>query len=133
MSSAGTNSSSSTALRRAGLPVVYFGADLPLEDWVAAVEGNDARAVVIGAVMPDDNPQAVSVAEALRAARPDVLVAFGGPAAPDPEAEASPGAQVIRLPVDLAEAVDTLAGAVSRTSQARRSGGQSRRRVGDGR
>ena len=40
-----------TAARRAGLPVVYLGADLPLDDWIAAVERTDARAVVIGAVM----------------------------------------------------------------------------------
>src|SRR3954471_2208773 len=56
-----------TALRRAGLPVVYFGADLPLEDWVAAIERNDARAVVVGAVMPTDTAQAMSVANAVRA------------------------------------------------------------------
>src|SRR3954454_16702008 len=101
-----------TALRRAGLPVVYFGADLPLEDWVAAVERNDARAVVIGSVMPGDGAQAVWVADALRAARPGVLVAFGGPSASDPEANASRG-QVMRLPAELEEAVATLSGAVS--------------------
>ena len=71
-----------TALRRAGLPVVYLGADLPLDDWIAAVERTDARAVVIGAVMPADATAAMSVAAGLRAARPEVLIAFGGAAAP---------------------------------------------------
>ncbi len=75
-----------TALRRAGLSVVYLGADLPLDDWIAAVERTDARAVVIGAVMPADATGAMSVAEQLRARRPEVLIAFGGPAAPDPDA-----------------------------------------------
>jgi DNA-binding transcriptional MerR regulator/methylmalonyl-CoA mutase cobalamin-binding subunit len=122
-----------TALRRAGLPVVYFGADLPVGDWVAAVERNDARAVVMGAVMPADGAQAVSAAEALRAARPDLLIAFGGPAAPDPEAEMSSTAGMIRLPSEVGDAVATLVGAVSRTTPARRSASEPHRRVEGGR
>jgi DNA-binding transcriptional MerR regulator/methylmalonyl-CoA mutase cobalamin-binding subunit len=110
-----------TALRRHGLPVAYFGADLPLEDWVAAAERKEGRAVVIGAVMPADAAEAVSVAQALRAARPDLLIAFGGPAAPDPDAVAPSSAQVIRLPAALSDAVATLASALSRTALARRS------------
>ena len=43
-----------TSLRRNGIPVIYLGADLPLDDWIAAMERTDARAVVIGAVMPAD-------------------------------------------------------------------------------
>jgi DNA-binding transcriptional MerR regulator/methylmalonyl-CoA mutase cobalamin-binding subunit len=121
-----------TALRRAGLPVVYFGADLPLEDWVAAIERNDARAVVVGAVMPTDTAQAMSVANAVRAAQPDVLIAFGGPAAPDPETEASSDAQVIRLPADLGKAVATLASALPRTTGGRRSAKHRHGRVAGG-
>ena len=45
-----------------GIAVVYLGADLPLDDWIAAVERTDARAVVIGAVMPADATAALSVA-----------------------------------------------------------------------
>src|SRR3954454_10235000 len=110
-----------TALRRAGLPVVYFGADLQLEDWDAAVERNDARAVVIGAVMPADASQAMSVANGVRAAYPDVLIAFGGPAAPDVDAETSSAAHLIRLPAELGDAVGTLASALSRSAPAGRS------------
>ena len=96
-----------TALRRAALPVVYLGADLPLDDWIAAVERTDARAVVIGAVMHADATAAMSVAEGLRVGRPEVLIAFGGPAAPDPDA-ATASAGTIRLPAELGEAVAAL-------------------------
>ncbi len=96
-----------TALRRAGLSVVYLGADLPLDDWIAAVERTDARAVVIGAVMPADATGAMSVAEQLRSRRPEVLIAFGGTAAPDPDA-ATASAGAIRLPVQIGEALAAL-------------------------
>ena len=96
-----------TALRRAGLSVVYLGADLPLDDWIAAVERTDARAVVIGAVMPADATGAMSVAEQLRARRPEVLIAFGGTAAPDPDA-ATASTSTIRLPVQIGEALAAL-------------------------
>jgi DNA-binding transcriptional MerR regulator/methylmalonyl-CoA mutase cobalamin-binding subunit len=96
-----------TALRRAGLSVVYLGADLPLDDWIAAVERTDARAVVIGAVMPADATGAMSVAERLLARRPEILIAFGGTAAPDPDA-ATASASTIRLPVQMGEAVAAL-------------------------
>jgi MerR family transcriptional regulator, light-induced transcriptional regulator len=96
-----------TSLRRNGIPVIYLGADLPLDDWIAAVERTDARAVVIGAVIPADTSAARSVAAGLRAARADLIIAFGGAAAPDPDA--SPGnASTIRLPGEVADAVDVL-------------------------
>ena len=94
-----------TAVRRSGLPVVYLGADVPLDDWIAAVERTDARAVVIGAVMPADATAAMSVAAGLRAARPEVLIAFGGAAAPDPDAATASSGRTIRLPAELGEAV----------------------------
>ena len=87
-----------TALRRAGLSVVYLGADLPLDDWIAAVERTDARAVVIGAVMAADATAALSVAAGLHAARPEVLIAFGGAAAPEPDGATASSARTIRLP-----------------------------------
>jgi DNA-binding transcriptional MerR regulator/methylmalonyl-CoA mutase cobalamin-binding subunit len=67
-----------TAARRAGLRIVYLGADLPLADWVAAVERTNARGVVIGALMNADGAAARSVASGLRAANPDLVIAFGG-------------------------------------------------------
>ena len=90
-----------TALRRAGLPVVYQGSDLPLDDWIAAVEQTDARAVVVGAVMHADASAAMSVAAGLRAARHELLIAFGGAAAPHPDAATASSAGMIRLPVEL--------------------------------
>ena len=101
-----------TAARRAGLPVVYLGADLPLDDWIAAVERTDARAVVIGAVMRADATAALTVGAGIRAARPGVLIAFGGAAAPDPGAAAEPLSRSIRLTGDVREAVAALATAL---------------------
>jgi len=105
-----------TALRRAGLPVVYLGADLPLADWITAVERTDARAVVIGAVMPADATAAMSVAAGLRTARPEVLIAYGGAAAPDPAAATASPAKTIRLPAELGEAIATLSAALTGTT-----------------
>lgn len=68
------------AARRAGLAVRYLGPDLPVEDWVAAAA--DADAVVIGVVTAKDRRAAVEVAQGVRAAYPEVVVALGGPAAP---------------------------------------------------
>ena len=97
-----------TALRRAGLPVVYLGADLPLDDWIAAVERTDARAVVIGAVMPADATGGdVGRGTACALGRPEVLIAFGGAAAPDPDA-ATASAGAIRLPGQIGEALAAL-------------------------
>jgi DNA-binding transcriptional MerR regulator/methylmalonyl-CoA mutase cobalamin-binding subunit len=119
-----------TALRRAGLPVVYLGSDLPLDDWIAAVEQTDARAVVVGAVMHADASAAMSVAAGLRAARPELLIAFGGAAAPDPDAATASSAGMIRLPVELGRAVAALSSALTRTALpgARREAGAPRGR-----
>lgn len=100
-----------TAARRAGLPVVYLGPDLPIPDWVAAAIETSARAAVIGTVTESDVAPAVAVAEALRAALPDLLVCFGGRAAPK-AAEltgiAGRGGRPLALPGKLDAAVDTL-------------------------
>ena len=103
-----------TAARRSGLPVVYLGADLPLPDWVAAVERTGARAVVIGALMNADGAAARAVAAGLRGVRPDILVAFGGAAAPEPEPSAAAAGLALRLPDDIVAAVELLRDAVRR-------------------
>jgi DNA-binding transcriptional MerR regulator/methylmalonyl-CoA mutase cobalamin-binding subunit len=103
-----------TAARRRGLPVVYLGADLPLADWVAAVERTGARAVVIGALMNADGAAARVVATELRGVRPEILVAFGGPAAPEPEPSAADAGLALRLPDDVVVAVEQLRDAVRR-------------------
>lgn len=85
--------------RRAGLPVIYLGADLPIDDWLNAAHG--ALAAVIGVVTARDRATALSVAQRLRAAYPDLVLAFGGRAAP-----AAP--DVVRLPAELGASVAEL-------------------------
>lgn len=103
-----------TAARRSGLPVVYLGADLPIDDWVGAVERTAARAVVIGALMNADGVAARAVAMRLRVLRPGILVAFGGAAAPDPDPAAVDAGLALRLPDDPAAAVGLLRDALRR-------------------
>ena len=115
-----------TALRRAGRPVVYLGADVPLDDWTAAVAQTDARAVVIGAVMSADATAAIAVSSLLRAARPEVIIAFGGVAAPDRGAADAASAGTIRLPADVGEAVTALEAALTIPASPRRGAGRGR-------
>lgn len=108
------------AARRAGLPVLYLGADLPVRDWVEAARRTGARAAVIGAVTADDRAPAIAVAQALQAAVPGILVAFGGRGAPDPEGfsdlgEVNARRTSIRLPHGLVDAVDRLSAALRLT------------------
>ena len=63
---------------------------------------------MIGAVMPADATAATSVAAGLRAARPEVIIAFGGAAAPDPDGASALSAGTIRLPAEVGEAVAAL-------------------------
>ncbi len=91
------------AVRRSGLAVVYLGSDLPTDDWVRAALESAARAAVIAVPMKADAPAAVRVAEALGAARPDLVVLFGGAAAGSASA---PG--VLRLSPTLTQSVDRL-------------------------
>jgi len=107
-----------TAARRAGLPIVYLGADLPLDDWVAAVERTKARGVVIGAIMNADGAAARSVAVGLRAVDPDLVIAFGGAAAPNPAADRSTAAagRTLRLPEDPTQGVAALRAALEAAS-----------------
>ena len=67
-----------TAARRAGLPVLYLGPDLPVEEWVATADRTRARAAVIGVLTAADVRPAIEVASALRTAHPDLPVLFGG-------------------------------------------------------
>ncbi len=67
-----------TAARRAGLPILYLGADLPIDDWVTTARGTRARAAVVGVLSAADIRPAVEVARSLRTTMPDLLVAFGG-------------------------------------------------------
>ena len=92
------------AARRAGLPVVYLGADLPMDDWLNAASG--ALAAVIGVVTARDRHAALEVMRRLREVYPELVLAMGGRAA-----QAAPG--VVRLPVELSESVATVAAAIA--------------------
>jgi methanogenic corrinoid protein MtbC1 len=67
-------------LRRAGLDVLYLGADLPAPSWAAAVAGNGVAAVVLGVPTEADVRTARETVRALRAAHPQVPVHVGGSA-----------------------------------------------------
>lgn len=115
-----------TAARRARLPVLYLGPDLPVEDWVESARATKARAAVIGVVMVGDVRPAVDVGVALRTADPDLMIAFGGRSAgragelllSDPRIAAGSnggrsGPPVI-LPEPLGDAVRSLTDALAR-------------------
>jgi MerR family transcriptional regulator, light-induced transcriptional regulator len=103
------------AARRAGLPVLYLGPDLPVADWVATAGRMRAPAAVIGVVTGADREPAERVAAALLGARPDLLVAYGGRSAPDAAAIRSLSGstrRLIRLPAGLTDSVDALTAAL---------------------
>ena len=101
------------AARRAGLPVLYLGPDLPLADWVGTARRTAAKAAVIASVARVDGDRALSVARALAEAHPGIVIGFGGRASPDPGQSGDwPGPPPIVLPIGIAAAVDALAGAI---------------------
>lgn len=64
--------------RRAGLPIVYIGPDVPVESWLSAATERDARAVVLGVPRSGDAARAREVEAALMDARPTMRVVLGG-------------------------------------------------------
>ena len=68
----------SAVLRRAGVDVVYLGADLPAQHWVAVVQQHEPAAVVIGVPTSSDVLAVRETVAALRAARPRLNVHVGG-------------------------------------------------------
>lgn len=87
-----------TAVRRAGVEVVYLGADVPLESWLVAVQETDARIVVLGVVVPSDVGPALAVVKALKTMPRPVTCLVGGPRAQDVRG-------VLRLPDPIKDAV----------------------------
>jgi DNA-binding transcriptional MerR regulator/methylmalonyl-CoA mutase cobalamin-binding subunit len=92
-----------TAARRAGLPVVYLGPDVPVASWIAAAEQTGARAIAFGVVIDRDVAAADEVVRAVRAVHPELVIAVGG----RESAEVGNGA-VLRLPDRLVDAVEAL-------------------------
>jgi DNA-binding transcriptional MerR regulator/methylmalonyl-CoA mutase cobalamin-binding subunit len=98
-----------TAARRAGLPVLYLGPDLPPESWITAAERRSAVAAIVGVPTRADIARARAVLDALRAGGSGLLLAVGGE-----EAGRLAGTDgVIHLPRDLVAAVATLRAAVA--------------------
>lgn len=94
------------AARRAGLDVLYLGANVPLESWLRTVRETAAPVVVLGVVTPSDVVAAGAVVDALRVSPrpPNCLV--GGPLS----AASLDGVRTIRLPIALDDAVAAVIG-----------------------
>jgi DNA-binding transcriptional MerR regulator len=96
------------ACRRAGLRVLYLGADVPLESWLAVVRDQPEVTVVLGGVTALEARSAAGVAATVHASRPDLLIAVGGAGRAEAAAEG-----VLLLPDGLRGAVTELARARS--------------------
>jgi methylmalonyl-CoA mutase cobalamin-binding subunit len=69
-------------LRRAGVDVVYLGADVPLDSWAAVARASTPRAAVISAAHQVDVANADETVQALRSAGVGIIY-VGGRAAPE--------------------------------------------------
>ncbi len=92
------------AARRAGLGVLYLGANVPLESWLRTVRETGAPIVVLGVVTRADISSATTVIEALGTALPAPTCYLGGPLAR--EVPRAAGTQW--LPEAIDEAVGTI-------------------------
>ncbi len=68
----------SVVLRRAGVEVVYLGADLPAQHWVRAVQQRRPAAIVIGVPTANDILAARETVASLRGTQPLVVHVGGG-------------------------------------------------------
>ena len=89
------------AARRAGLDVLYLGANVPVASWVRTVRDTRASVVVLGIVAPADLEPAAEVIAALREIEQPPTCVVGGPFSVD--APETPG--MVRLPAELDAAV----------------------------
>jgi MerR family transcriptional regulator, light-induced transcriptional regulator len=93
------------ACRRAGLPVAYLGANVPLESWMRTARETGVPAVVLGAVTSEDAAAVDRVAVALSMLDDPPVCFAGGPAAIHPIA----ASKTVRLPQSLDAAVAVVA------------------------
>ena len=89
------------AARRAGLDVLYLGANVPAESWVRTINETRAPVVILGVVAPADLDSAAEVIDALRLIDRPPVVLIGGPFASD----APDAMDALRLPAALDAAV----------------------------
>lgn len=66
------------AARRVGIGVLFLGADVPVDSWLAAVRDTGARMTVISVPTPADVGAAAQVVKALQAAGSGVMCLVGG-------------------------------------------------------
>ena len=66
------------AARRVGFSTVYVGADLPVADWVTAVEARSAVGIVLAVPRPEDITPAQKIVDTLRRERPQLVIGLGG-------------------------------------------------------
>jgi DNA-binding transcriptional MerR regulator/methylmalonyl-CoA mutase cobalamin-binding subunit len=104
-----------TAARRAGLPVLYLGPDLPAESWSSAAAERDARAAVVGAPTRSDIARARNVLAELSRARPGMLLAVGGAQA----RHAAKQVAALELPQGLGDSVRKLREELERQGDSR--------------
>jgi methanogenic corrinoid protein MtbC1 len=101
------------AARRAGLPVLYLGPDLPIADWVGTARRTNARAAVIVSVARTDGDRALAVARALAEARPGIVIGLGGRGSRDPgPPDTWPVPAPLGLPEHIVDAVGELTAAI---------------------
>jgi methanogenic corrinoid protein MtbC1 len=89
------------AARRAGLDVLYLGANVPLESWIRTVRETGAPIVVLGVVTPNDVVAASAVVDALSVSTRPPTCMVGGPLS----TASLDGVRTIRLPTPLDDAV----------------------------
>jgi DNA-binding transcriptional MerR regulator/methylmalonyl-CoA mutase cobalamin-binding subunit len=94
------------AARRAGLDVLYLGANVPLGSWLRTVRETAAPAVVLGVVTPSDVVAAGAVVDALRVSPRPPICLVGGPLS----AASLDGLRTIQLPIALDDAVAAVVG-----------------------
>jgi DNA-binding transcriptional MerR regulator/methylmalonyl-CoA mutase cobalamin-binding subunit len=98
-------------LRRAGLDVLYLGADLPAQHWVRVVQQQRPEAVVIGTPTAADVLATRETVAALRAQDPTLRVHVGGGAQFEVgQGTATLGHSVAAAANELAQALHRLAG-----------------------
>ena len=97
------------AARRAGMPVLYLGPDLPADEWTTAAARRDARAAIVGVPTRADVRGATTVLEGLRANGGEMLLAVGGNQAH----RVARTADVLELPESLSAAVAAVRGALA--------------------
>jgi len=98
------------ASQRAGLGVLFLGANVPVDSWVLAMNQSGARVAAVGVPTEGDVPAAREVIEALRVLPGRQIVAGGAAAAEVADDE------VLALPAAIGDAARTAAGLLTSRS-----------------